>query len=144
MAILGWLSTKRSSFQDFLQNFRLDTTQKIKLIEILLVISSILTFRLPNNLLEIFLFVILSSVVYWIILQRNQLSYVGETIWATKIVIAGAISGFFAYIVTSLMYLNEANLPLQAFTIGFLTYFITLSILLFIALMPEFIWQSKE
>ncbi len=144
VTIPNWLFIKWGSFCNFLQNFRLDNKQRIKLIENILVISSILTFRLPNELLGIFFLVILSSVIYWVILQKNQLSYFGSVIWSTKFSIALGISGTFSYIVVSLLYLNYTNLPVSAFTIGFSIYFITLFSVLIIALMPEFILPPKE
>lgn len=139
MTILNWLSTKCGSLLGFLQNFRLNNEHRIKLIENLLVISSILTFKLPNYLLGIFIFVIISSIVYWIISQKNQPSYAGGVIWvwATKVGIALAVSFSFSYIVVSLLYLNYASLPPSVFTIGFSIYFITLFSVLSIALIPE-------
>ncbi len=126
-----------SNLKEFLQNFRLNNEQRIKLIENLLVISSILTFKLPNELLGRFIIVLISSVVYWIVSQKNQPSYAGEVIWAIKFAIALGISYSFSYIVVSLLYLNYASLPPSAFTIGFSIYFIILFSVLIIALIPE-------
>lgn len=90
------------SFEQLLDKFNLDTEGQKKLIEILLIIGSIIVaLKLPDNMIWIFMLFVLSSILYFIIIQKNS---------QFNRLIPLAVSCTFTGIVTVVLFMN-LNLP---------------------------------
>ncbi len=141
-----------SKYSDVFEDFQLDNKQKIKLVELILLISSILTFKLPNDLIWAFMMVLLSSIVYWIVLQKDTKRPIDykfiiadkSTISAIRTwlryIVPMLISFFFSLVLDSALFngLKLSDTPILTIS-GFLfiIYFIATFLVLWIALSAD-------
>ena len=114
--------------------FYLTPTQKIKLIEILLIVGAILAgFKLTDRLFYFFMLFVLVSIVYFIQIQgkiRNKIS-----LFIFSGLISFSFVGIVSYNFFIALYNNTVN---DGFTIFlYLVYFVLFSIILFFTLYNE-------
>ena len=117
-----------------LYSFYLTPTQKIKLIEILLIVGAILAgFKLTDRLFYFFMLFVLVSIVYFIQIQgkiRNKIS-----LFIFSGLISFSFVGIVSYNFFIALYNNTVN---DGFTIFlYLVYFVLFSIILFFTLYNE-------
>lgn len=135
------MSKKFPYLEEFTEDLKLDNKQKVKLIELLLLISSILVaFKLPSDLIPLFMMFVLFSIVYWIILQKDTIRTVNSVSTMVKHIFPSMISFFFVLIVTSIQFSNTMKLSDTVTTIPgmfFIVWFITFFSVIWIALAPD-------
>lgn len=133
--------------EEFIEDIKLDNKQKVKLIELLLLVSSILTFKLSDDLIGAFMMVVLFSIVYWIILQKHTIRSVNSISTVIKYLIPAMISFFFVFIVTSIQFFNIMKLsdPITTMPgILFIIYFFVLFFIIWVALSPDLDRMAKK
>lgn len=131
--------------EEFFKDINLDNKQKIKLIELMLLISSILTaFKLPDNLIEAFMLFLLFSIFYWIILQKDVIRTINSISTVLKYLLPPIISFFFVFILFSVKFINPSASITTISDILFIIYYIAFFSVIWIALSPDFNYVLKN
>ncbi len=77
-----------------LKNFYLNVNQKMKLIEILLIVGSILAaFKIPSDMIWLFMIFILFSILYYIHIQQKKVGHLE----LTSIFVSASFVGIITY-----------------------------------------------
>jgi len=118
------------------RKFQLDTSQRTKLIEILLIVGSIVAaFKMPTKMIWLFMLFFLCSILYYIIIQKET----GDTtptpfLAVISIVISASFVGIivFNFALSLFEALSGFSLVIVALTI---IYYIVFTIIIYKALM---------
>ena len=120
------------------RKFQLDTSQRTKLIEILLIVGSIVAaFKMPTKMIWLFMLFFLCSILYYIIIQKET----GDTtpppfLAVISIVISASFVGIivFNFALSLFEALSGFSLVIVALTI---IYYIVFTIIIYKALMGK-------